>query len=659
MKEHQQNIVNSLAFRIIMPVIMIILLTGIGLYIFVLRSVSGFADRQIKKAFSEKASDINRICDENLNEILKKGLANDEKAVGIKKGFTIGVIEDYMHHNNLMGVIKEKNKNFLSACCLPPAFISALKKNTNLNEVTALDLSGKKYYIYSARFEPWDWHILLVRDAAEYSTLIRRVRFAYGITGATLFMAALMLIHYLNSAIQQPIKEIIAPLKKGEKPAYTGEIGEFEFISENIRLMMESLEEKTRWINHIHHIAVTRRGEEFFDEIAITIGKIFNLNSRIARVNPDSETATVFALYFNGELQKNITISLKDTLCEGVRTKKQMIVIEKDAYKKFPLSDGLTRTTKADSYIGFPVFDRKGEVIGIVNAFGEHREFTESDINLLQTIGQMVAVEFEILERETEKEKLIEQIIQEQKLESIGILANGIAHNFNNILVGVLGYASLIRIRLEEARGESQPALDEIIRYIDVIETSAQKASNLVRELGNLSKGRPFEERADSPVNIDRVMDELQKLLVSTFPKNIEIISDLPDDLPRIKGDMSQLEQAILNVCLNSKDAMPGGGTLIIKTRTSIIAEKDSRHPYLLPGRYVKITVADTGVGIDEENLSRIFEPFFTTKPADKATGLGLSIAYAIIKAHNGHILAESTPGAGSTFTIHLPAGPL
>ena len=654
MREYRYPIINSLAFRVIVPVVIVILSMGAGLYGFVLRSVSDFADREIMDTFAERAKDVYHICDDALNDIISKGRAGHAKSLGIKKGLTIGLVEDYMRQNNLKGVIKEKNRNILTACCLPETFTSALG-SVKVNEVKAVDLEGKKHYVYSTRFEPWDWHIILARDAAEHSALIRRVRFAYGITGITLLLATVVLVYTLNSTIQQPIRTILGPLRKGEKPAYTGDIREFEFISSNIRRMMESLEEKTRWINHIYHIAVTRRGADFFDEIVITIGTMLGLNSFIAKVDPDSDTAMVFSLYVNGELQKNVPISLKDTPCEGVRTGKQMVVIEKDAYKKFPGAEGL-ELIAADSYIGFPVLGRQGSVVGIVNAFGRQREFSESDINLLQTIGQMIATEFEVLEKETEKERLIDQIIQEQKLESIGLLASGIAHNFNNILVGVLGYASLVRIRLEEAGAGGRPDLGEILKHIEVIESSAQRASNLARELANLAKGRTAEEHPDAPVRLNRVIAELHNLLVTTFPKNIEIKTDTANELPEVKGDASQLEQAMLNVCLNSKDAMPQGGTLTLKAGVAAIEKKDPQYPYLSPGTYVRITISDTGVGIDEEKLSRIFDPFFTTKPVGKGTGLGLSIAHAIIKAHAGHISAESRSGTGSTFTIHLPA---
>jgi signal transduction histidine kinase len=258
-----------------------------------------------------------------------------------------------------------------------------------------------------------------------------------------------------------------------------------------------------------------------------------------------------------------------------------------------------------------------------------------------------------------EKQRLMKQIIEEQKLKGIRVLASGIAHNFNNILVGVLGYASLIRTRLESAKKTNQPLqgqmLDEIIKHIDVIETSSQKAGRLAKELALFSKKRELEEDTIASVDINKVIAELNELILNTFPKNIEISTILTENLPVIKGNAHQLEQAILNICINSKDAMPDGGMLFIETYAARITEKIPEYLFLKPGNYVIIKISDTGTGMDEETISHIFEPFFTTKPVDKGIGLGLSAAYSIIKAHRGYIIAESSSGKGSTFTIYLP----
>jgi signal transduction histidine kinase len=258
-----------------------------------------------------------------------------------------------------------------------------------------------------------------------------------------------------------------------------------------------------------------------------------------------------------------------------------------------------------------------------------------------------------------EKERLMEQVIEEQKLKGIRVLAAGVAHNFNNMLVGVLGYASLVRAKLEDVKKAktslNEHSLDEMLKYVTTIETSAQKAGTLARELTELSRKKELEKDFIAQVDINTVVTELKHLLKNTFPKNIEIIANLSTNLPLIKGNASQLEQSILNICINSKDAMPSGGKLSIETSMLNIKRDDPKPQYLKPGSYVVVSISDTGTGMDEETLSHIFEPFFTTKPVDKGTGLGLAAVYSIIKAHNGYITAKSTPNKGTTFIIYLP----
>jgi signal transduction histidine kinase len=268
--------------------------------------------------------------------------------------------------------------------------------------------------------------------------------------------------------------------------------------------------------------------------------------------------------------------------------------------------------------------------------------------------------EFEFLsssigEMMDERERLMNQLIEEQKMKGIMTLASGVAHNFNNILMGVLGYASLISMKLKDAKSEKQALqgqdIDELLEYTGTIESSALKAGGLARELEDLSRKGILEKESVIPIDINKLIAELQRLLSSTFPKNIEITVKLDDRMPTIKGDAIQLEQALLNIAINSKDAMPYGGKLTIKT----FVTDSAKYHYLKPGKYITIQISDTGIGMDEATLSHIFEPFFTTKPVDKGIGLGLATVYSIIKAHRGYVIAESLPDKGSTFTIYLP----
>ncbi|MEW6585093.1 MAG: PAS domain S-box protein [Nitrospirota bacterium] len=244
----------------------------------------------------------------------------------------------------------------------------------------------------------------------------------------------------------------------------------------------------------------------------------------------------------------------------------------------------------------------------------------------------------------TEKKMLQEQVVHAQKMDSIGSLVGGISHNFNNLLTAILGNIELVF-------GHSN--LDEITaKRIRSIESSARKAVAMVSTLLNFSRKENFHL---FPLNLNDVVYEAVKLLEGVIDKRIGIKMDL-DYIPAVEGDQSRLEQVILSIIVNARDAMPDGGLITIKTGTVDVAKDRFDMPtYILPGRYVLLTISDTGGGMTPETANRIFEPFFTTKERGRGTGLGLSIVYRTIKDHSGYVTVRSEVGKGSTFSIYLP----
>jgi hypothetical protein len=231
-----KHITKSLAFRIIAPAILLILLAGLVFYVFVLSYVSDFTAQHINDSIMEISREIYNICDRNLNELLKAGLAGDEKSIRIEKGLTIGDIEDFLRQNNAKGIIDEKG-NELLASFLSPELSKVIRKNAKDNIVSTAEYDGVKYYIYQTQFEPWDWRIILIKDAAEYSALIKKVWLAYAATVAMLAIAGMLVFCYLNRSIKYPVSKIISSLKAGNQPEYKG-IYEFEFLSDSISEMM-------------------------------------------------------------------------------------------------------------------------------------------------------------------------------------------------------------------------------------------------------------------------------------------------------------------------------------------------------------------------------------------------------------------------------------
>jgi PAS domain S-box-containing protein len=256
-------------------------------------------------------------------------------------------------------------------------------------------------------------------------------------------------------------------------------------------------------------------------------------------------------------------------------------------------------------------------------------------------IVNFVAVKRDI----TEDLKLQEQLRQTQKMEAVGTLAGGIAHDFNNLLTGILGHASLLKLRNDPESKTYDAA--------KTIEKAAERAAELTAQLlGFARKGK----HQIAPVNIHLVIPEVANLLSRTIDKNIKVTQHLDSQNPIIKGDPAQIQQALLNLALNARDAMPNGGELSFQTEITDLDEEYCRtHLYTRQGRHLLISVTDTGKGISAEIIERIFEPFFTTKEEGKGTGMGLAMVYGIVKNHDGHINVYSEVGEGTTFKLYLP----
>jgi two-component system cell cycle sensor histidine kinase/response regulator CckA len=244
----------------------------------------------------------------------------------------------------------------------------------------------------------------------------------------------------------------------------------------------------------------------------------------------------------------------------------------------------------------------------------------------------------------TDMRQLERQLIQAQKLESLGTLAGGIAHDFNNILAIIMGHSSMLE------RVRSDPA--KFSQSVDAISKATVRGASLVKQL------LTFAGQTDTvfgSVRINDIVTEVKRLLQETFPKTITISTSLQSNQPWIIGDPTQIHQVLLNLCINARDAMLKGGNLSISTGTVAGDSLKSKFPKAAPTLYVAIEVADTGIGMDEMTRHRIFEPFFTTKGPGKGTGLGLALVFGIVENHGGLVDVESKLGVGTTFTVYLP----
>jgi two-component system cell cycle sensor histidine kinase/response regulator CckA len=245
----------------------------------------------------------------------------------------------------------------------------------------------------------------------------------------------------------------------------------------------------------------------------------------------------------------------------------------------------------------------------------------------------------------TEKKQLEAQFLRAQRMESIGTLASGIAHDLNNVLTPILMTAQLLETQLHD---------DYSRRLLPILISNARRGASLVKQVLSFARGL---EGKFTIIQIKHIVTEIKQILRETFPKSITISTDIPSNLGTICGDATQLHQVLMNLCVNARDAMPQGGTLTISAKYIFIDENYARlNLDAQVGSYIFLTVTDTGMGIPSEILDRIFEPFFTTKEVGKGTGLGLSTVIGIIKGHGGFVKVYSEIGVGTQFQVYFPA---
>lgn len=372
-----------------------------------------------------------------------------------------------------------------------------------------------------------------------------------------------------------------------------------------------------------------------------TLGTAHVYIGRIVDVN--RVEGVIYAV--GGELLPPPNYSLRGTPCADVVTR-GVCMFPQGVQALFP-EDEMLREARIESYIGTPLRDPLGRVIGI---FWIADTKPTPNYPTLVELFQVLAVRFshELLrdQAEAEAQLLREQLLQAQKMESIGRMAGGLAHDFNNMLTAILGYVELA----QGALPENSPAQSFLKNAITAIE----KASSIARQLMTLARQQPMQLQL---VNLNQVVREALQLARTWMPASIQLQTFLADNLWLVEADPAQLGQVLQNLLLNARDAMTQtGGVITIETQNTVLDTDYARTHYdVVPGEYVLLMVSDTGAGMSPEVQARIFEPFFTTKPPEQGTGLGLSVVYSVVKQLGGHIWVYSEEGRGTTFKIYLP----
>jgi two-component system, cell cycle sensor histidine kinase and response regulator CckA len=631
----------SLTLRMVIPVVLVASLMGMGLYLFVLRAVSEFADHQIREGLAGLSRNIYDICDRNFTQLVRSGEMDDDRAVRIKKALTLGAIEDYAKRSLLGCRVYDTRQGETLLLEMSPGLSDYLSHHPPEGTPLQIRFDGRIYYLSRFGFNPWDWKVDLLKDTAEYAPLVKRVKLAYTVTAVLLLFSILILLLLMEKLLRSPLNRIISAIRAGRSPDYRG-IHELEFLSDSIAAMKRSLEERNWWIEQLYRVAVATRGELFFRRIAETLSEALGLNVLITRRSGDEDGFTSVASA--GEPKDTAADFPADGLpLQQIADEKRPIVMASGAWRRMMSAPCLSQV-KAESYAGLPLFSHDGEPIGVINAFGNGRTFSEWDLGLIKTAGQMAGAEFELMEQETEKELFRTQVFRAQKMESLGVLAGGIAHDFNNLLMGIQGNVSLMCLDVDK---------DAVfLNRLKNIEEYVQRGSQLTSQLLGLARGGKYEVR---PRHINQVIRRSAEMFGRT-KREIAIHERYAEDILPVEVDQGQMEQVLLNLFVNAWQAMPEGGDLYLETQ-NVVLDREYVRPFSVEaGRYVRISVTDTGIGMDKATQERIFDPFFTTKEMGRGTGLGLASAYGIIKNHGGFMNVYSEKGHGATFSIYLPA---
>lgn len=407
-------------------------------------------------------------------------------------------------------------------------------------------------------------------------------------------------------------------------------------------------------VDAIIDATASRTGEAFFGAFARVLSRLFRCRYVFVCEHLDMPVTRVRTLAFcdRGELLDNVEYDVASGPCEETASG-DMVFYPSQIQRIFPNDHDLV-SMEAESYCGIPLFDQAQHLLGHL-AIMDDRPMALNICNYpaLGVFINRVATELahrraEIERRRAEEERfqLEVQLRQARKMEALGNLAGGVAHEFNNILASIFGYVEMARLEL--------PAESSQVTHLDHVLIAATRAKELVQKILTFSRQSTTTRE---PVPMNQIVNETLELLQAAFPATIDLHVQVRDDAGSVMADRAQLQEVVMNLCTNAEYAMrrSGGRLHIALAATEADEGFAASHPPLKAGPCVCLTVQDTGLGIAPDMMERIYEPFFTTKPVGEGTGMGLAIVHGIVVDHGGAMSVTSRPGEGSTFQVYLP----
>ena len=463
-----------------------------------------------------------------------------------------------------------------------------------------------------------------------------------------------------KDALGKSVNEVFHLISKNSKEAIDSEI-------KNTMHVMESRDLKNYTIllsGNSREIPIEHTVSPIKDDRGLTIGSVVVFRDITERLSAENTSRfTEEALRESEERYRSLFEESRDAIYITTR-KGNFVIANQSAMDLFGFKkEEMIRLNISELYADaeeWKQFKRDIEQKGSVRDYEvKFRNKNDEELNCLLTSslrrtknGKILGYQGiirNITERkraEEEKEKIQAQLLQAQKMEAVGILAGGIAHDFNNILTVIQGNSDLCLLKVDES--------NSIYRELKEIQVAAMRAADLTSQLLLFSRKKPMNY---GTVNLNQIVESLLKMLHRLIGEDIGVSTDLESELWMVQADRGTMEQVIMNIAVNARDAMPDGGRLRIKSENVTLDDRmASNIPEARAGKFVRLTVSDTGVGMEDETIQRIFEPFFSTKATGRGTGLGLSVVYGIVKQHAGWIHVSSVRNEGSTFAIYIPA---